>query len=158
MSFAPKKILVATDFSAPAMAAADAAADLALLSGGTLKLVHVIPLSTYVDFAEGLGQTASWDADVQATVTARAKSGLAREVERLGKRGLEVSTLTTDGPPQLQIAEIARRENADLVVVGSHGRTGLRHVLVGSVAEGVVRHCSCPVLVLHRPHEAGEKS
>ncbi len=158
MSFSPKKILVATDFSPQAQAASDAAADLALLCGGSLILLHVIPLSTYVDFAEGLGQSASWDSDVQATVTAKAKASLGREAERLGKRGVKVTVLTTDGPPQLQVAETAAREGVDLVVVGSHGRTGLKHVLVGSVAEGVVRHCRCPVLVLHRPKEAAERA
>jgi nucleotide-binding universal stress UspA family protein len=151
MSFAPKKILVGTDFSEPAVVAADAAADLALQSGGSLILLYVVPLSTYVDFAEGLGQSSSWDANVQATVTANAKAKLAREAERLSKRGIKVTALTADGPPQIEIADVAARESADLVVVGSHGRTGLKRVLIGSVAEGVVRHCRCAVLVVHAP-------
>jgi len=149
MAFSPKKIFVCTDFSPQATAAADAAADLAKLTGGTLTLVHVVPLSTYVEFADGLGQTVNWNADVQASVNARADAALKKEAERLSTASWKVSTLKSDGAPQIEIAKLAEQEHADLVVAGSHGRTGLSHVLVGSVAEGIVRHCKCPVLVFH---------
>ena len=149
MAFAPKRILVCTDFSGPSQAAADAAADLARLFGGTLTLVHVVPLSAYVNFAEELGQTASWSANVQETVSASAEATLQREAQRLARPGLEINCFKTDGPAQTEVARIADLERIDLVVCGSHGRTGLRHVLVGSVAEGIVRHCKCPVLVFH---------
>jgi universal stress protein A len=148
MTFSPKKILVATDFSPQAAVAADAAVDLASRFESSLVLVYVVPFSTYVDFAEGLGRTAGWDADVQATVKANAKDRLEREAARLSKKGVQTSTLMVDGPPQLEIAELARKEGVDLVIVGSHGRTGLKHIVIGSVAEGVVRHCHCPVLVI----------
>jgi universal stress protein A len=148
MTFAPKKILLATDFSPQAAVAADAAADLASVFNGSLILVYVVPFSTYVDFAEGLGKNTGWDADVQATVTTNARDRLEKEAARLSKKGAQVRTLIADGPPQLEIAELARKEGVDLVIVGSHGRTGLKHVVIGSVAEGVVRHCQCPVLVI----------
>jgi universal stress protein A len=50
-----------------------------------------------------------------------------------------------------QIVEMAKSWNADMVVIGTHGRTGLKHALLGSTAERVVRHAACPVLVVHSP-------
>jgi nucleotide-binding universal stress UspA family protein len=149
MSFAPKKILVCTDFSAHSQAAADAALDLARQFSGTLTLVHVVPLSTYVDFADSLGQSESWSANVQQMVSARAEANLSKEVERLAASGIKIDRVKTDGAAQSEVARIAEVEKADLVVCSSHGRTGLKHILLGSVAEGIVRHCRCPVLVLH---------
>lgn len=68
-----------------------------------------------------------------------------REAEQLGARG--VSTVFATGAPWHEIVELARRDpEIDLIVMGTHGRTGLRHVLLGSVAEKVVRHAPCPVL------------
>jgi nucleotide-binding universal stress UspA family protein len=149
MAFAPKKILVCTDFSDAARAAADAALDLAKLTGATLQLVYVIPLSAFIDFAEGLGQTASWTADVHASVAAAAGVALEKEAQRLSSPTLKVKFVKAEGPPQVQVAELAEREQVDLVVVGSHGRTGLQRVLLGSVAAGIVQHCRCAVLVIH---------
>jgi universal stress protein A len=151
MSYAPKKILICTDFSAPSQAAADAAVDLARQFNGTLIVVHVVPLSTYVDFADSLGKSESWSADVQQVVSARAEANLDKEAARLAASGLTVKRIKTDGVPQTEVARIAEVEKADLVICGSHGRTGLKHVLLGSMAEGIVRHCRCPVLVFHTP-------
>jgi len=149
--FAPKKILVCTDFSAPSRAAADAAADLARQFHGRLMLVHVVPLSTYVDFADSLGRSESWSAEVQQVVSARAEANLDKEVARLAASGLMVERVRVDGSAQIEVARIAELEKADLVVCSSHGRTGLKHVLLGSVAEGIARHCRCPVLIFHAP-------
>jgi nucleotide-binding universal stress UspA family protein len=77
-----------------------------------------------------------------------AENDLARwkgEAEQLGAR--RVSTVLATGAPWHEIVEIARRDPAiDLIVMGTHGYTGLKHVLMGSVAEKVVRHAPCPVL------------
>jgi universal stress protein A len=56
-----------------------------------------------------------------------------------------------EGKTWVEICDAAKEENADIIVIGSHGRTGLSHVLIGSVAETVVRHASCPVLVVREP-------
>jgi nucleotide-binding universal stress UspA family protein len=70
------------------------------------------------------------------------------EAEQLGARG--VTTVMATGAPWHEIVEHARRDAAiDLIAMGTHGRTGLTHVLLGSVAEKVVRHASCPVLAAH---------
>jgi universal stress protein A len=60
-------------------------------------------------------------------------------------------TLVRHGLPGEEIVETARELPADLIVISTHGRTGLAHVVIGSVAEQVVRHAPCPVLVLRRP-------
>ncbi len=68
------------------------------------------------------------------------------EAEAAGVRRVEVKVLT--GTPWHEIVEMARRDVAiDLIVLGTHGHTGLKHVLLGSVAERVVRHAPCPVLI-----------
>ena len=58
----------------------------------------------------------------------------------------------TEGHPADAIVRVAREEGADLIVMGTHGRTGLQHALLGSVAETVVRHAPCPVLTVRRPN------
>ncbi|HUB06865.1 MAG TPA: universal stress protein [Myxococcales bacterium] len=150
MSFSPKKIVVATDFSPQAAVAADVAADLALRSGGSLVLFHVVSLATDAGKPGKPGQPP--DAGGEAAFTANAKAQLEGEAERVRKAGVPVTTsVTLYGPPQDQIAQLAGQQGAELVVVGSHGRTGLKRVLMGSVAEGAVRLCPCPVLVVHLP-------
>jgi nucleotide-binding universal stress UspA family protein len=74
------------------------------------------------------------------------------EAEALGAG--TVATAKSVGEPASEIAEVARRGGFDLVVVGTHGRTGLRHALLGSVAERVVRKVACPVLTV-RPEAEG---
>ena len=68
--------------------------------------------------------------------------------------GLEVDFQSVDGPPAPEIARIAMEQKYDLVVLGTHGRTGLARFLMGSVAEEVVRTCHVPVLSIHTPDEA----
>lgn len=60
---------------------------------------------------------------------------------------MEIKKVVRHGKASVEIIEMAREMKADLIVMGSHGRTGLSHVVIGSVAEAVVRHASCPVLV-----------
>lgn len=149
MSFSPKKILVATDFSPSAAVAADVASDLARQSKGSVLLFHVVELVDVGSTEEGgkAGTRSEMD-----SFTANARASLAHEAERLGRNGIPVTTsVTAYGPSQQQIADLAAREGAELVVVGSHGRTGLKRLLMGSVAEGVLRLCPCPVLVVHLP-------
>ena len=71
---------------------------------------------------------------------------------------MPVETRVSLGEAAWEICHAAEREHADLIVMGSHGRTGLSHVLLGSVAERVVRHATCPVLVARMPKtEEAEK-
>jgi nucleotide-binding universal stress UspA family protein len=73
----------------------------------------------------------------------------------LTKAGLTATTRVVTGDARLEIIDLARKEHCDLVVVGSHGRTGLAKLLVGSVATHVVTHAPCSVTVVKSRHEAG---
>jgi nucleotide-binding universal stress UspA family protein len=74
---------------------------------------------------------------------------------RIAPKGLPEGNLDSgDGKPFVEIIHAARADNVDLIVIGTHGRTGLAHALMGSVAEKVVRKASCPVLTIKHPeHE-----
>ena len=151
MTFEPKKILAATDFSAGGTRAVDAAFDLAERYRATLTLVHVIPPSAYLDFASGIEGQAIASIDYQEAVREAVKESWRNEEARVRPRGIGVECLTRTGPPALEIAALAKDGGFDLVVLGTHGRSGLKHVLLGSVAEGVVRHTMVPVLMLRTP-------
>ncbi len=74
--------------------------------------------------------------------------------EITGKNPSEnVKTMTVEGIPQYEIRNVARSKKADLIIMGTHGRTGLRHLLMGSVAEFVIRHSTIPVLVVPEPEK-----
>ena len=140
MSF--HKILCPTDFSDGSRQALRLAID-RLGPDSHLVLLHVWePPYVY-------GPDAGLPGAVVVETKALAEAELARwkgEAEQLGARG--VSTVLAGGAPWHEIVEVARRDpSIDLIVMGTHGRTGLSHVLLGSVAEKVVRHASCPVLV-----------
>lgn len=136
------RIVAATDFSEPAERACRLAAELARAHGAELVLLHVfVELPLYAEtpataVVQVYDEQRRW---VQDELDARAKDAAAGDVR--------VRTRLETGSAPETIAEVARRERADLVVVGTHGRTGLDRVMLGSVAERVVRVAPCPVLV-----------
>jgi len=140
-----KKILVGTDFSEPSDAARRTAIELARRLGAELEIVHVEePLPAYA-FSEGaLPDLPRLQEEV--------RSWAEREVEQQAKEaraaGVPVTTAVLLGTPANAIVETARTDGADLIVVGTHGRTGFERILLGSVAERVVRTASCPVLTV----------
>lgn len=137
-----KKILCAVDFSDVSRTAFAAALEEAERRGATLTLLHVyrMPIYGYTegivvpDFLEVLAKQAG------ETLSAW-KASVAKE------RDIPIEAMLRSGAPWDEICKTARDGAFDLVVVGSHGRTGLAHALLGSVAEKVVRHAPCPVLV-----------
>src|SRR4051812_17903213 len=146
--FHPTRILVATDFSPHARAAADAAATLGRCFGGHLTLLHVVPLSSYVEYSAGMEGLTYNAAQFQEAVRSGVQREAAAEVARLREDGVNVELVTRDGPPAHEICAYAQDRGFDLIVVGSHGRTGLKRFLLGSVAESVVRHAHAPVLTI----------
>jgi universal stress protein A len=140
-----KKILCAVDFSDSARDAMRAAAELARASQATLVLAHVWqpPLWT-TDFGIELPNDALLEAQ------GREESKLAAwkaEAQHLGAS--EVGSKLLRGVPWDEIVTAAREDRTiDLIVMGAHGRTGLRRALIGSVAERVVRHAPCTVMVV----------
>jgi nucleotide-binding universal stress UspA family protein len=140
-----KKILCAVDFSDPSRDALRAAADLARTAGVPLVLIHVWqpPLWT-TDYGIQLPN----DALLETRHTEESKlASWQAEAHQLGAR--DVTTRLVRGVPWDEIVGAARDDKAiDVVVLGTHGRTGLQRALIGSVAERVVRHAPCTVMVV----------
>jgi nucleotide-binding universal stress UspA family protein len=143
-----KRILCPIDFSDASRAALETAADLARRQGAQLTLFHAYPVPGYT-FPDG-SFVASSKMLEELAEAARAHleewKGIASS---LGVPGVEA--VTAVGEPAAEIVTHAREKAFDLVVVGTHGRTGLTHALMGSVAERVVRKASCPVLTVRPP-------
>ena len=78
---------------------------------------------------------------------------LERTAAPLRQQGFEVETEVREGDPATVIIELATERDADLIAMGTRGRTGLPHILLGSVAERVVQHAACPVLTVRRTEQ-----
>ena len=140
-----KKILVPTDFSDNAEQAFSHARDLAKALGASVELVHVHQNPLYTG-AFGYGTVElppAYEEETRKAVVAR----LEEQREAFGN-GVKVSVTVLEGTPFDELVRYAAQENADLIVMATHGYTGLKHVLLGSTAERVVRHAPCPVLTV----------
>jgi nucleotide-binding universal stress UspA family protein len=148
----PRRILVPVDFSAPSRQAFQAALQLAQRFGSRLAVAHVTrrnrPDSHIV--AEQVGIT------FDTRRAGRAKLSEFIEREKLGD--LQPARIVADGVPFDEIAKAAKAWEADLLVIATHGYTGLKHVLLGSTTERVVRHAPCPVLVVRSREKRGLKT
>jgi nucleotide-binding universal stress UspA family protein len=143
-----KTILVPVDFSDSARKALQYALALGRLFKAEITLLHVAP-----ELAEDSRVTFTMP-ELQQEILQDAAQNLRREIERAGTAELKLNPVVKKGTPYHEIVETARQMNADLIVIGTHGRTGLKHVFMGSTAERVVRHATCPVLVVReREHE-----
>ena len=138
-----KRILVPTDFSEPADEALDYALQLAHALGATVSLAHVLddPFERTLYSEQYVPMPDAMREEILTYVRTR----LAARVARSGQPDVNSEILT--GPIAQAIAQRAR--DADLVVMGTHGRHGIAHLLMGSVAERVVRTAPCPVLTVH---------
>ncbi|MDQ7858373.1 MAG: universal stress protein [Armatimonadota bacterium] len=139
-------VLVPVDFSAGAEAAVEWAQAIAARFGAALVLLHVVD-TTANALIGGPG-------GVLAPPPPALYDGLREEARRalddLGARTPGARTLLREGTPRTEILAVAREIGADLIVMGTHGRTGLAHLLFGSVAEYVVRHAPVPVFTVRR--------
>jgi universal stress protein A len=144
-------IVCPIDFSPPSRLAFDEACALAEEHGARLLLVHVHHLLMLA-----MPEMPVLPVDVIQRGVAELEKQLARMREVAVERGLKnVETFLVEGPTWDRIVELARSEACDLIVIGTHGRTGLRHAFLGSVAEKVIRHAPCSVLVVR---EAAKRS
>jgi universal stress protein A len=147
MKTTPKKILWPTDFSKLSMKAADYAAAFCDAFGAELHVVHVcMPMvSPYlaVPYSDGVDFSMS---DVE--LVADAKIRLQQITKDLFTERPPIVYEALVGAPWAGICEYAKRVGIDLIVIATHGLTGLHHVLIGSTAERVVQHAPCPVLTV----------
>jgi nucleotide-binding universal stress UspA family protein len=137
-----KTILVTTDFSANSAVAARPAIEIARRFDGRLVLVHAL---------EGAGAEAQVVPQELAELAAMARE----QLQEFGTKWIGPQAPWTAevvfGPAYLAITDAAQRHGADLIVLATHGRTGLVHLLLGSVAERVARMAACPVLTVRVP-------
>jgi nucleotide-binding universal stress UspA family protein len=137
-----RKILVATDFSDGSDEALDQAIEAARIDKAEIEILHVIELAEEFPFG-----TTYFDADygvLYSSVDLR----LSERADRVRAAGIGCTTKILEGSAVNGITQRGRDIGADLIVVGTHGRTGIAHAMLGSVAERVVRRASSPVLTV----------
>ncbi|HYP52671.1 MAG TPA: universal stress protein [Pyrinomonadaceae bacterium] len=150
-----RTILLPTDFSECARHALPAAAGLARRMGARLICLHVVepmvPTVGFTPIAEPLPL---------ADLSEQLEDSAERELPKLARceecAGLDVEDVIARGEAASEIVRVARERGVDLIVISSHGRTGLGRMLFGSTAESVVRHAHCPVLVV-KPTEKSDR-
>lgn len=133
------RIIVATDGSPNSQAAAARALDLAQSYGSELKVLSVINIPESIN-----GQAA----DLAPELFTTHQGYVAAITDRAAERSLQAEGLVRVGRPHQMIADLARELPADLIIMGSHGRTGLKRLFLGSVTEKVIGQAPCPVLVV----------
>ncbi len=142
-----RSICMPTDFSEASRPAFRTAIELAAHFDAELLLLYVqqIPAVAYSVVPLQGGVREEMDADARGLL-----EGWKRQAEAQGARRTRVTMVSGQGASD-EIVRFAARHKADLIVMGTHGRTALAHVLLGSVAEKVVRHAACPVLTVRSP-------
>jgi nucleotide-binding universal stress UspA family protein len=140
-----RKILVATDFSEDAEQALELALDLGRTYGAKVTLLHVCQLPAYAFFTGGLYAPTP---ELVGDVIRDADAQLRAVAERLAARGLSVEPVRLTGEPAELVPQYADDHEFDLIVMGTHGRRGLKRMVMGSVAEHVVRVAEMPVLTV----------
>lgn len=143
-----KTILVPVDFSAGSDAAVEWAQALASCFGARLVAVHVVDTSASAMIGGPGGVLAP---PPPATMYDELRREAREAMDRLSARLAGAETMIREGSPRQEILNAARETSADLIVMGTHGRTGLAHLLFGSVAEHIVRHAPVPVFTVRRP-------
>ena len=149
-------ILVPLDFSTNAARALRYAKTLASRFGASLELLHVV---------EDPFTSGAWSSEIYVPNIVELRGSLVKDAEQrlavdqsaLSLEGVPTIATVRTGPVGYTIVEYAQAVHADLIVMGTHGRTGLAHIFMGSVAERVVRTAPCPVLTVREVTVAAEK-
>jgi nucleotide-binding universal stress UspA family protein len=147
-----RTILVPHDFSASANHAAALARDEARRHGGTLLLLHVCDLP--LDLGPDTTVVFQPDGDpltLRHYAVSGAQTHLTDIASRLGRDDVAAEVFVREGKPADEILKFAAEHEVSLIVMGTHGRTGIRHLLAGSVTERVVRSSQVPVLTIRHP-------
>jgi len=147
MSTRVRHILVAHDFSETGEHALELALDLATELHARVTIMHAFEVPTLTYPGEGLAMTT----EVADGLRKASAEALDRLVARARGPGLEIRTLLREGRAWSEIDSAAKETDADLIVMGTHGRQGLARALMGSTAERVVRTAPCPVLTVPGP-------
>jgi nucleotide-binding universal stress UspA family protein len=149
-----RRVLVTTDFSDTSLQALPVAVEIAVHFDAELLLVHVLPVDTptpwdippYADFGLASLPLPEYETQVRQEVERRLAMVASKHVH-----GVKVRGLVGRGDAAAEVSRMATEENADLIVLATHGWTGWRHLVFGSVAERVLREAPCPVLSVRSP-------
>ncbi|RKZ30787.1 universal stress protein [bacterium] len=141
------KILLPTDFSEHSKAAAPYAVDIASRYGAELHIIHVFDENAldplYFSYSGTVGEYFD-----------KVKEGFDSEVDSflsdIDTGDLTIVPILSNGNPFVEIVRYAKNNDIDMIIIGTHGRTGLSHMLLGSIAEKVIRKAHCPVLSVRR--------
>jgi nucleotide-binding universal stress UspA family protein len=149
------QILVPTDFSPPSEAALEYARILAAKFGSSLRILHVIddPTASSDFVADGFAPSTE---DIRTALLEQARTRLDGVMNQVDRTRYHAHADAVLGMPAAAIVDYAAATHASLIVMGTHGRTGLAHLLMGSVAEQVVRTAPCPVLTVRQVTVADE--
>ncbi len=143
-----KKILVPIDFSNYSQNLLNYSKNFAEIFGAKLFLIHVVePIIYPVDFSMGQIDFPATDSDIAK----KAKEELQNLADTSIGKNIETEVIIKSGKPFVEINETARELDIDLIIIATHGHTGVEHLLFGSTAEKVVRKAPCPVLTLREP-------
>ncbi len=140
-----EKVIAATDFSEASLPAIETAFNLLLGETGKLYLAHVLDLPSGVDPMGSAGPS-------ENEFRRDALEKLAGYIPENADSSLEIESVVLRGTPAKALAEFAQKSEADLIVVGTHGRSGLARLLLGSTTESLLRKAPCRVLVAKHPH------
>jgi len=153
-----RRILVPTDFSNCSNLACDMALKLAMTYGSSVELVHVYEPPAWQGFVIPelvVSMPNEANTSLGDFVQTRTQRALDHLVEKLQRAGVtQVRHRTETGEPGSTIVQIAEEEKFDLIVMGTHGRKGFERLVMGSVAERIVRQAKCPVLTIRAREEA----
>jgi nucleotide-binding universal stress UspA family protein len=150
-----KHILVPTDFSDFSKYALNYAITFAQTFEAKITLLHVTPQGEL----DAIRQVSTYfEADALEQLLKKRKAEDQKQLDEFItpelKKGIKVESIHTVGIPSEEITEMAKQKEVDLIIIATHGRSGLPHVVLGSVAEKVVRKAPCPVLTIRHPeHE-----
>lgn len=142
-----RRILIPLDFSHHTETILQWGAHLAKQHGSRVVLIHAYHLPVEFQQLEG----AYLPPDFWSNVKSEAQQTLERHAEALRQHGIEVESVVREGYPATVILEEAEQREADLIVIGTRGLSGLKHLLLGSIAERVVQKAPCAVLTVKAP-------
>jgi nucleotide-binding universal stress UspA family protein len=146
-----RRILCPVDFSPGSDHALEYAIALARVLNAEVLLLHVVHPLMFGIGADGVA------VDIGVRLLQEMEQSCADHLGRIAatvrSRGVQVTERIVTGTPFFEIIQTARAEGADLIVMGTHGRSGIVHALIGSVAERVVRKAPCPVLTVKHPEQ-----
>lgn len=143
-----QRIVVPIDFSEYSKRAFRYAIDFAQTFGAEMILVYVVePIVYPADFSFGQVALPSMERELQDRSSEQLSALIAKEVPE----GMPARCVIRSGKPFVEIIQLAKEENADLIIIATHGHSGIEHVLFGSTAEKVVRKAPCPVLSIRSP-------